>query len=160
MFTKQRCALLALSCAALSLSIPSVGLTQGPQLNPNFAVFDAKAAAKQKHLKEVGVTPPFWTPEIEQVTDLEQCIIPFLKRDPLYSKLRLDFLSYGRQYFGVYRSGRKLIYLNAFCDLGARPNGKWKRELVWVTDGATCFFQVYFEPIKKEFIDFRYNSRA
>ena len=107
-FTKQRCALLLLSCTVLSLSIPSVGFTQGPQLNPNVAVFDARISAKQKHLKEVGVTPPFWTPEKGQVADLEQCIIPFLKRDPLYSKLRLDFLSYGRQYFGVHRSGSDL----------------------------------------------------
>lgn len=112
----------------LTLSYRSLGFTEDPQQDSNIVVFNVKMAAKQRHLKEMGVHPPFWTPQEDQIADLERRILPYLKRDPWYSALQLNFLTYGRQYFGVYRGKRKLIYLNAFCNPEEYPNGKWKME--------------------------------
>ena len=65
---------------------------------------------------------------------------------------------YFRQYVAVVRDGKKLIYVNALCDERIAPD--WRHCLVVVNDGATCFWQAFYDPVAKQFFGLRINGRA
>jgi hypothetical protein len=103
----------------------------------------------------------YWTPSDKEVRDLEAELPAFLlahwpaKRLP-YKPLH----EYKRQYFGVQRGDSKSIYVNAFCrDFWSRIP-EWPTRLVFVVDGDTCFFQVFYYPSTRKFEDLRVNDWA
>ena len=51
--------------------------------------------------------------------------------------------NYYRQYVGVRRNNKKLIYVNAFCQETADgyPPPDWRQHLVQIQDGGTCVWQ-------------------
>ncbi len=103
---------------------------------------------------------PFWTPTLEQVKELEGLLPEYLKsHPPMDDKPVGDVFEYGRQYFGVTNNGQKVIYLNAFCN-PSRFDPQWEEEMIQVKDGGSCYFQVYFDPARKEFIHLHYNGQA
>jgi hypothetical protein len=63
---------------------------------------------------------------------------------------------YFRQYFAVIRGGKKLIYVNAFCK--EETGHKWRERLFAVSDGATCYWQVFFDPVFKRFYELAFNA--
>jgi hypothetical protein len=56
---------------------------------------------------------------------------------------------YFRQYVAVIREGRKLIFVNAFCDEVQFPD--WHQRLVVVFDGGSCYWQALYEPATHRF---------
>lgn len=127
-------------------------------MNSNSVIFSAEETERIGYAFGGGV--PFWTPTVDQVKELEILLPKYLKlHPPIYDKPVGDVFEYARQYFGVSKNGRKLIYLNAFCN-PSRFDPQWKKEIILVKDGGSCYFQVYFDPAKKEFIDLHYNGQA
>jgi hypothetical protein len=58
---------------------------------------------------------------------------------------------YSRQYVGIVVSKRKLIYINAFCDPGARA--AWHRRAVTdACDGGGCFRGVFCDMTNTNFL--------
>ncbi len=107
-----------------------------------------------------GGEAPFWTPTDNQVQELEALLPRYLNsHPPINDKPVGNFFEYGRQYFGVTRNNRRLIYLNAFCN-PSKFGRRWEKEIILVMDGGSCYFQVYFDPAKKEFIALHYNGQA
>jgi hypothetical protein len=51
---------------------------------------------------------------------------------------------YYRQYIGVTHGGKRRICINAFCV--DPPPSDWRRRLYVVSDGATCFWQAFYDP--------------
>jgi hypothetical protein len=100
-----------------------------------------------------------WTPGRNSVLKLEERIESYLKkaaakRSPdLWSKLA----KYRRQYVGVMRSGRKVIFVNFFCDAF---NADWKANPVVVDDGGDCFFNLLYDPGSSAFSDLQINGEA
>jgi hypothetical protein len=66
--------------------------------------------------------------------------------------------AYFRQYIGATVSQSRLIYVNAFC--GDTPPSDWKEHLYVVMDGGTCFWQAFYDPVKKSFSNLTINGRA
>lgn len=101
----------------------------------------------------------YWTPEQAQILALETQLGPYLQQaagqsDPTIVP-RLP--EYKRQYAGIVRAGRQLIYINAFCQtLGI----DWQRELVVVDDGGACFFSLIYDPQRGAFTDLLINGEA
>ena len=48
---------------------------------------------------------------------------------------------YFRQYVAISRAGKRVLYINAFCD--ENPPAYWRKRLVIVADGATCYWQAF-----------------
>ena len=144
-----------LKASAKSLEIIRTG---GKSMNTSRVIFAAEEAERIGHI--FTQEAPFWTPTDDQVKELESLLPKYLKsHPPIDDKPVGDFLEYGRQYFGVTKNDRRLIYLNAFCK-PSRFGPRWQKEIILVIDGGSCYFQVYFDPNKKEFIGLHYNGQA
>lgn len=91
-----------------------------------------------------GESVEAWTPAQSDVEALEAALPAFLQSTPHHGRpdLATRVATYRRQYVGVVQGGRRLIYVNAFCD---RPE-RWEREPVGVDDGGDCYFQVFWAP--------------
>jgi hypothetical protein len=100
-----------------------------------------------------------WTPGRTDVLKLEKGIESFLKKaapkrsQDLWTKIP----TYKRQYVGITRKGRKVIFVNFFCDAF---NSNWKAAPVVVEDGGDCFFNVLYDPTAAAFSDLRINGEA
>lgn len=66
--------------------------------------------------------------------------------------------NYYRQYVPILRDGRRLIYVSAFCD--DPPLSYWRRRLVRVIDGATCYWEAFYDPAIKKYSHLTINARA
>jgi hypothetical protein len=128
----------------------------GKSMDSHSVIFSSE---ETKELNTFGGEAPFWTPSVGQVQEMESLLLQYLTlHPPIDDKPVGNFFAYGRQYLGVTKKDRKLIYLNAFCDPSRFD--QWKKGLILVKDGGSCYFQVYFDPAKKEFIHLHYNGQA
>jgi len=64
---------------------------------------------------------------------------------------------YYRQYIGITSRQQRLVYVNAFCD---DPPANWKTRLNIAIDGATCYWQAFYDPATKKFSNLLINARA
>jgi len=64
---------------------------------------------------------------------------------------------YKRQYFGLVRDGRWIVYGNFFCDAHGKD---WLAQPVTVKDGGDCYFQVEYEPKTGRFSNLSVNGEA
>ena len=109
---------------------------------------------------------PFWTPTHDQIIELEKRLQGYLeKHQPINDHSVENVFEYGRQYWGLTRKGRKLIYVNAFCnpdDFTPRLDWSfdWRKNIVRVRDGGSCYFQAYYDPIDKTFIELNFNGNT
>lgn len=100
-----------------------------------------------------------WTPGKDDVLKLEEKIESYLKkaavkRSPnLWSKLA----PYKRQYIGIMRNNRRVIFVNFFCQA---YDINWKTTPVAVEDGGDCFFSVIYDVDRASFSDLRVNGEA
>lgn len=105
-----------------------------------------------------------WQPTKEEVAELEASLeqVSHLKAEnwPASSNVHIDHPErYFRQYIGVIRSGKKQIYVNAFCsEIGPPPD--WQKRLVDILDGGTCVWQAVYDPSAKRFLSLRINGVA
>lgn len=100
-----------------------------------------------------------WTPDKNEIIKLEAKIKSYVKkaaakRSPkLWSKLA----TYKRQYVGIIRNGRKVIFSNFFCQ---SFDIDWKTTPVAVDDGGDCYFTVLYDSASAIFSDLRINGEA
>jgi hypothetical protein len=101
----------------------------------------------------------YWTPAEADVRALEAGLVQFLQaaapeRSP---ELWRKQASYKRQYAGLVRDGRRLVYASFFCDSGGEA---WRHEPLFVMDGGDCFFQLTYDPARGTFDDLMVNGEA
>jgi hypothetical protein len=68
---------------------------------------------------------------------------------------RLD--EYQRQYIGLERNGKQIIYGNYFCD---NMGKNWRSEIVFVLDGGDCYFQVEYDVESGTFTKLLVNGES
>jgi hypothetical protein len=73
------------------------------------------------------------------------------KKNPLWERAK----TYKRQYVGVRRQKRRIIYANFFCDASG---SNWRTTRVDVDDGGDCYFQVEYDVDKRTFADLSVNG--
>lgn len=72
----------------------------------------------------------------------------------------IDLKNYKRQYFPYINEwGEKLVWINCFCKSDFNFND-WKKEIVIVADGGSCFFNVTINLTKKKYEQFSTNGYA
>jgi cyclophilin family peptidyl-prolyl cis-trans isomerase len=102
----------------------------------------------------------YWTPDEDDVEDLEDEIEDFLEDAAEDGDVGEDVVEglpeYGRQYAGIVEDGDELILANFFCDGGSNP----ETIPVVVADGGDCFFRVTYDVDEEEFSDLEVNGEA
>jgi len=107
------------------------------------------------------LTPPFWTPKIEEVRALEKLLPEFVRKNAPQNGKPIGTISkYKRQYFGITKNGKKQIYINAFCEQYWSQKEDWRSKFVFVFDGGNCYFQILFDPTTNEFTNFVVNGEG
>lgn len=103
-----------------------------------------------------------WTPSNAEMESLEKNLPEIAALKIRYYKstpLRIEHPErYFRQYVGVRHNGKRRIYINAFCD--DPPPSDWRSRLYVVVDGATCYWQAFYDPDTKTFSNLTINARA
>jgi len=103
----------------------------------------------------------FWTPSVDDIEKLEGEITEYLSQNPdeFYRQPPVwqRFDEYQRQYIGLERGGRQIIYGNYFCNSGSV---NWRQDLVVVEDGGDCFFQVEYDVESGLFIKLLVNGES
>jgi hypothetical protein len=104
-----------------------------------------------------------WEPTKEDIDGLEVSLgqVSQLKPEdwPASSSVRIEHPErYFRQYVGVVRGGKKMIYVNAFCSEIAPLD--WQKRLVVILDGGACVWQAIYDPSAKRFRSLRINGVA
>lgn len=88
----------------------------------------------------------YWTPSMDDVLMMEENIIDYLTQNPnefhwqppIWEQLD----EYNRQYIGLERGGKKIIFGNFFCESGKQD---WKKDLIFAIDGGECYFQIEYD---------------
>ena len=151
-----------ISCSTLPLVSPTVEVVSPTvEANPNMVIVTREQA------EEMGVgswlvgNNDLWTPSVDNILKLEEKLPEYLSQNssqffhepPVWQ--RLD--EYQRQYIGLERGGRHMIYGNYFCDnLGL----DWQHKIVIVEDGGECFFQFEYEVESELFIKLLVNGES
>jgi hypothetical protein len=86
----------------------------------------------------------YWTASEAEVTKFEVGLSAFLQRarPPEAPDLHKAAPGYKRQYFGITKDGKRLLFVFFFC----RPLPGWQEKPVSVDDGGKCFFEVTYDP--------------
>ena len=106
----------------------------------------------------------FWTPSTEEVLALERQLPDFLLDQPEGSDARehdlwLKAPNYLRQYVGITRKGRRIVYANFFCNRSSSDRD-WHVWPVVVKDGGSCYFQVEYDVESQRFSRLSVNGYA
>ncbi|SRR5258706_8034875 len=100
-----------------------------------------------------------WVPNTEVISRLKEHIEPFVsnKAKTEGRKLR-EWKTYNFQYQGREENGKKFVYVNAFCINDKR--WQLKKQVVFVFDGGTCFFNLKYDPKTNQFFSLQINGEA
>jgi len=99
----------------------------------------------------------YWVPLPSDLARLETTLAGYLdERIPFEQRPRTPTVPILRQYVGMYRSGRKVIYVNGFNG-DPVPQLPWRTELLRVCDGGPTNFGLVFDTATGAFTDFLGN---
>ena len=124
-----------------------------PNESQNWLVVTKKQAEKTGMASWLVQSEGFWTPSDDDIHKLEENLVGYLSQNSSYfisqppAWERLD--EYQRQYVGLEREGRQIIYGNFFCDTMGMD---WHETFVVVDDGGDCYFQIEFDVEDEMFI--------
>jgi hypothetical protein len=110
-------------------------------------------------LKNMGITPPFWTPSLESVGRAEGQLKPYAESVG-EKKFAESLGEYKRQYVGYTdRHGMRRILVSGICERYWREEEVTLRERVnLVLDGGPCFFTVHYDVSISKFDDLFING--
>lgn len=124
-------------------------------------VIFAQASAEQMGLDFVvgKKVDGYWTPDRDAVLTFEQRLGPYLQQaaPQTYPGPLRDINVYRRQYVGILVNGQRVIFTNFFC---TTDDFDWQREIVFVLDGGSCYFEVKYDVETGEFYDLSIHGEA
>src|SRR5262245_62100538 len=79
-------------------------------------IFSAEQLERLAKVRDIGVTPPYWTPSSEEIAQLEVQLKPYLEgaTRPEAKVIARRLESYKRQYLGFTHGGVRWILVNSF----------------------------------------------
>ena len=120
---------------------------------------ETKAFSSEPYAHQLKGVPPYWTPNSEQVRALEEALPGFLQESWPADHPPIENLDrYVRQYFGITSEAGRAVVLNAACDSYASSNPEWRKHFIFVFDGGSCFFQLEYDPLSKQFRNLSVNG--
>jgi hypothetical protein len=74
------------------------------------------------------------------------------------NKIDTNYYHYRRQYVPfVDKAGKRMVWVNCFCE-GSDDFSYWKKNIVFVDDGGSCFFNVIINLTDKTYSNLQVNS--
>ncbi|HZB89519.1 MAG TPA: hypothetical protein VE291_12725 [Terracidiphilus sp.] len=67
---------------------------------------------------------------------------------------------YFRQYLAIVQDGKRMIFVNAFCELEESETNGWRKHLRFVYDGGKCFWRAFYDPSTQKFSNLTVNGYA
>jgi hypothetical protein len=100
-----------------------------------------------------------WTPSRAEVLALEERLGPYLQEavPQDYPGPLKSLSAYKRQYQGIWVKGQQVIAVNFFCE--AR-RVDWQRQIVFVADGGSCYFEVKYDVVTGQFSNLSIHGEA
>ncbi len=102
-----------------------------------------------------------WRPSEQILSKIKMNLEPYMKsQEKVFARSLEKWNTYHFQYQGQEENSRKIVYINAFCNLYS-PNGlNLTNNSVIVDDGRGCFFQLKYDPIKDIYFDAFINGEG
>ena len=119
----------------------------------------ASSANAESQSHWVQVEGGSWVPSTETISRIKGQIESFVRTQAKAGGRELhDWKTYTFQYQGQEESGKKFVFVNAFCVNDKR----WKlnKKMVLVLDEGTCFFNVKYDPEENQFFGLTINGEA
>ena len=158
---------------AWGLILASLSLAPGPRAPDRPAVSDVRVVLKASDAgrlrldRYIEADGPYWTPGEQEIKGLESELVPYLRSHTfgvhereLVATVAERWPAYHRQYVGYTQKGRRLVYLNAFCDREMTTFPEWRNTFVYVNDGGPCFFHVSYDPASRRIVEVAVNGYA
>lgn len=101
-----------------------------------------------------------WLPSAAEIAAAERGLAAFLAGEA--PELARKLPSYYRQYVGIVRAGRRLIYINVMHQesLTEDPEIDPTKELIFVSDGGDWYFQLEYDVATGGYLEFGINGEA
>jgi hypothetical protein len=130
----------------------ALALGAGPAASGPIAILPDSARVSLMQQCSRSVPPPGeagWSPTLDDVAALEAALPAALAARPLGPAPDWSRLSdsWGRQYVGLVRGGRRFVYGNFFprTVVGDDEAGQWRTQPVEICDGGPSFFGVEYD---------------
>ena len=118
--------------------------------------FGANAEPQSPWVKVEGGT---WVPSTETISRIRKQIESFVSPQAKANGRKLrEWKTYTFQDQGQEENGKKLTFINAFCVNDKQWN--LNKQMVFVFDGGTCFFNLKYDPEKNQFFSLLINGEA
>jgi len=101
-----------------------------------------------------------WLPSAADITAAERGLASYVAGEA--PELARKLPSYYRQYLGVVRDGRRLIYINAMHEdsLAEDPELDPTEAMIFVLDGGDWYFQIEYDVAARRYAEFGVNGEA
>jgi hypothetical protein len=108
------------------------------------------------------MAPPYWTPNEQDISALEQTFAIYLRSVPMDSAKTISehFNEYRRQYFAYTLNGERWIFVNALCDARWKGAYFWRVQFISVSDGGACYFHFRYNVTKSQVHDLDINGES
>ncbi|HJY76482.1 MAG TPA: hypothetical protein VKE95_07610 [Burkholderiales bacterium] len=124
-----------------------------------FAIQLAFAGTAQSRDQWVQVRAGTWEPSTELLVELKARLRPYTERQARTQSRSLQRWSkYTFQYYATEERGRRYVWVNALCHV--EKDWPLEEELMTVLDGGTCFFNLKYDPSKRQYYDLVFNGEA
>lgn len=135
----------------------------------HFVVTPAQGVVMEPHhvsdmLRTCGRSVPtsmtgYWAPDAQTLADLETRLPGMLDGEvPFDERPRMDRIPIIRQYVGLVRLGRRVIYVNGWPDQGLPDSRNWTRSVMVTCGGGRLVFGVLYDPETRTFSHFAGNG--
>ncbi len=131
-----------------------------PIIDPdqNWVIFTKEQAERKEVASWLVTCDGLWTPSEDNIRQLEDNLPAYLSQQAsLFSSSSGQLEDYKRQYIGIERTGRQIIFGNFFCSY---QRFEWQTNLLFVEDGGDCFFQVEYDVANSAFIGIWVNGES
>ena len=93
-----------------------------------------------------------------EISNLNRILEEAMSQYDLFKKKKIDLNNYKRQYIPVINKlGEKEVWVNCLCN---QSNEIWKKEIIQVLDGGSCYFNLKINLSKNRYYDFVINGDA
>jgi hypothetical protein len=128
---------------------PAQGAVMGPQQAPDLRRTCGRA---------VPAMHGYWAPDARTIAELEARLPALLDAEvPSGERPRHGEIAIIRQYAGMIREGRRVVYVNAWTDHGS-PDPSWRHTVMLTCDGGPLNFGVLYDPETRTFSHFAGNG--